>query len=458
MEIFDVIVIGGGPGGYNAAAYASANGLSVLLFEKDELGGVCLNEGCVPSKTLLNSAKVLNGFLHGNDFGVDFTGDGKINAAAVVDRKNRVVKRLVAGVRSKLKSAGVTVLKEKAYIEKKEGEFFKVSGTSSAFLSKYLIIATGSHAFIPDIEGMGEAVENGFALTNKEILNLTEVPGKLLIMGGGVIGLEMADYFNAAGAEVTIVEMLPKIAGATDNAVSAVLKKALEKKGITFLLGTKVTKIKNGAVTVSDDDGERDIAADKVLVSVGRRANVSGSGIENIGLSVEKGAIVTDEKMRTDVKNVYAVGDVNGKVMLAHAAYREGEVAVNDILGKNDAMNYGVIPSVIYTYPEVASVGYTAKEARAAGINADEISLSLMYSGRYIAENTDYTGIMKLVYDKDEKTLIGASVAGSYASEYIVAVSDLINLKVPLERVKKLVYPHPTVCEVIREGVFEIKQ
>ena len=162
--------------------------------------------------------------------------------------------------------------------------------------------------------------------------------------------------------------------------------------------------------------------------------------------------------MRTDVKNVYAVGDVNGKVMLAHTAYREGEVAVNDILGKNDAMNYGVIPSVIYTYPEVASAGYTAEEARAAGINADEISLSLMYSGRYIAENTDYTGIMKLVYDKDEKTLIGASVAGSYASEYIVAVSDLINLKVPLERVKKLVYPHPTVCEVIREGVFEIKQ
>ena len=271
-------------------------------------------------------------------------------------------------------------------------------------------------------------------------------------MGGGVIGLEMADYYSSVGSDVVVVEMLGKIAGATDEKVSAVLQKALEKKGVKFRLSSKVKEITENGAVVESENGEEEILADKILLSVGRRANVTGFGVET-----ERGAIVTDSRLKTNVENVYAAGDVNGKSMLAHTAYREGEVAVTNMLNVPDEMNYDSIPSVIYTTPEVASAGYTLNAALEKGINADEVQLSLMYSGRYIAENTDYTGILKLVYDKDNNVLIGASVVGNYASEYIVAVSNLIDMKVDIDRAKKLVFPHPTVCEVVREGLFEIK-
>lgn len=454
MENYDLIVLGGGPAGYNAAAYAAKKGFSVLLFEKNELGGVCLNEGCVPSKTLLNSAKVLNYFKHGANYGVNFSGEGEVSQSDVVDRKNKVVKRLVTGVRAKLKTAGVTVVKAEVQILSND-EKIVVKACDTEYAGKYLLIATGSSAFVPNVDGMKEAIERGTAITNREALNLTEIPKKLVVIGGGVIGLEMADYYSSVGSEVAVVEMLDKIAGNTDEKVSAVLQKALEKKGVKFLLSTKVVEITN-AVVVENANGREELSCDKILVSVGRRANVTGYGLENIGVKTERGAIVTDEKMRTNVKNVFAAGDVNGKSMLAHTAYREGEVAVNVMAGEDDKMNYASIPSVIYTTPEVASAGYNLKTAEENGINAGEVQLSLMYSGRYIAENTDYTGILKLVYDKDENVLIGASVVGNYASEYIVAVSNLIDLRVDVGRAKKLVFPHPTVCEVVREGLFEI--
>ena len=248
-------------------------------------------------------------------------------------------------------------------------------------------------------------------------------------MGGGVIGLEMADYYSSVGSDVVVVEMLGKIAGATDEKVSAVLQKALEKKGVKFRLSSKVKEITENGAVVETENGDEEILADKILLSVGRRANVTGFGLENIGVETERGAIVTDSRLKTNVENVYAAGDVNGKSMLAHTAYREGEVAVNNMLNVPDEMNYDSIPSVIYTTPEVASAGYTLSAAIEKGINADEVQLSLMYSGRYIAENT----------------------------EYIVAVSNLIDMKVDIDRAKKLVFPHPTVCEVVREGLFEIK-
>ncbi len=457
MENYDLTVLGGGPAGYNSASYASERGLSVLLFEKNELGGVCLNEGCVPSKTLLNSAKVLNYFKHGENYGVRFSGEGEIEQCAVIDRKNKVVKRLVTGVKAKLKGAGVTVIKADAKILRKDENGIVVTADGQEYSSKFLLVATGSSAFIPKIKGMDKAIESGLAVTNREILNLTEIPKTLFIMGGGVIGLEMADYYSSAGASVVVVEMLQKIAGATDEKVGAVLQKALEKKGVKFMLSTKVAEITEDGAIVENENGQEKIICDKILVSVGRRANVEGLGLENIGVAIERGAIITDERMKTNVENVFGAGDVNGKSMLAHTAYREGEVAVNNMLNEPDVMKYDAIPAVIYTTPEVATAGYTLTSAQENGINADEVQLSLMYSGRYIAENTDYTGILKLVYDKDKNVLIGASVVGSYASEYIVAVSNLIDMGVDIERAKKLVFPHPTVCEVVREGLFEIK-
>lgn len=457
METYDLIVIGGGPAGYNAAAYAAENGLSTVLFERAELGGVCLNEGCVPSKTLLNSAKIFNYVKHSENYGVSVQDKGELSQAAVIDRKNKVVKRLVTGVKSKLKNAGVRYVAATASIVEKRDGAFIVKAEENEYFAKYVLLATGSRALIPNISGVKEGIASGFVATNKEILDLREIPEKLVIVGGGVIGLEMADYYVIAGSKVTVIEMMDRIAGATDINVTAILKKALEKEGVEFKLSAKVTEIKEKAVLYEDADGLHEIPADKVLLSIGRVAASNGLGLEELGVNMHKGYVVTDAHMRTNIEGLYAAGDVNGKVMFAHTAYREGEVAVNTILGKPDEMNYNTIPSVIYTMPEVACVGYTADAAAEIGIDAETVALSLMYSGRYIAENTDYTGVCRLVYDKAKGVLIGAQIVGSYASEYIVAVSELIDLQVPVERVKKLVFPHPTVCEVIREGVFQIK-
>ena len=266
----------------------------------------------------------------------------------------------------------------------------------------------------------------------------------------------MASYFSSVGTKVTVVEMLNKIAGPTEAEVSKILQKSLEAKGVIFNLGAKVTKIEADGVVYEKDGKTQKIESEKVLLSIGRRAVTQGFGLENINVNLERGAIVTDEQMKTNVANVYAVGDVNGKVMLAHTAYREAEVAVNTILGKKDAMRYNVIPSVIYTNPEVGSVGETEESAKAKGLDVKCVSIPLTYSGRYIAENTDLNGICKIVVNKKTNTLIGAHIIGSYAGEYIVAVSAMIDLEVDIENIKKLVFPHPTVCEIVREAIFQI--
>ena len=293
-------------------------------------------------------------------------------------------------------------------------------------------------------------------LTNREILDLEQIPETLVVIGGGVIGLEMASYFSSVGSKVIVVEMLNKIAGPTENEVSSILQKSLEKKGIIFNLGCKVTEIASDGVVFERDGKAEKVKADKILLSIGRRAVTANIGLENIGVNMERGAIVTDDKMRTNVANVYAVGDVNGKIMLAHTAYREAEVAINNILGKKDFMRYNVIPSVIYTNPEIGTVGETEESAKAKGIDVKVVSIPMTFSGRYVAENTALDGICKLVINKKTNTLIGAHVIGSYAGEFIVTVSAMIDLEVDIENIKKLVFPHPTVCEIVREAIFQI--
>ena len=309
---------------------------------------------------------------------------------------------------------------------------------------------------VPPIQGLKENLESGVVLTNREILDLQEIPSKLVVIGGGVIGLEMASYFSSVGTEVTVVEMLDKIAGPTEKECSSILQKALERKGVKFNLGCKVTAIEKDGVIYEKDGKSQKVEADKILLSIGRRAVTAGIGLENIGVNLERGAIVTDDKMRTNVANVYAVGDVNGKIMLAHTAYREAEVAINTILGKKDAMRYNVIPSVIYTNPEVGSVGETEESAKAKGLDVKCVSIPMTYSGRYVAENTALDGVCKLVINNKTNTLIGAHIIGSYAGEFIVSVSAMVDLEVDIENIKKLVFPHPTVCEIVREAIFQI--
>ncbi len=456
MENFDLIVIGGGPGGYLAAERAGHAGLKTMVIEKREFGGVCLNEGCVPSKTFLNSAKVFDYANHAANYGVKVDGKASIDQKFVVERKNGVVKMLVGGVKAQLKRNKVTMKVAEAFIEGKADDGIIIKAGEEKFLAKRLIVATGSMPVVPPIPGLRENLEAGVVMTNREVLDLTEIPKKLVVIGGGVIGLEMASYFSSVGSKVTVVEMMNKIAGPTENEISAILQKTLERKGVEFKLGAKVTGVEKDGVVYEKDGKTEKVDADKILCSIGRRAVTQGVGLENIGVNLERGAIVTDDMMRTNVANVYAVGDVNGKIMLAHTAYREAEVAINNILGKKDRMRYNVIPSVIYTNPEVGSVGETEESAKAKGLDVKTVSLPLTFSGRYIAENTDLDGICKLVVNKKTNTLIGAHIIGSYSGEYIVAVSAMIDLEVDIENIKKLVFPHPTVCEIVREAIWAI--
>lgn len=455
MENYDVIVIGGGPGGYLAAERAGHAGLKTLVIEKREFGGVCLNEGCVPSKTFLNSAKVLDYANHGANYGVKIDGKTSIDQKFVVERKNGVVKMLVSGVKATLKRNKVTMLNAEAFIEGKDAEGFIIKAGNDKFSAKRLIVATGSMPVVPPIPGLKENLESGVVMTNREILDLTSIPKTMTVIGGGVIGLEMASYFSSVGTKVTVVEMLNKIAGPTEAECSSILQKALEKKGVEFKLGAKVTAVEKDGVVYEKDGKVEKVKAEKILCSIGRRAVTANIGLENIGVNMERGAIITDDQMRTNVANVYAVGDVNGKIMLAHTAYREAEVAVNTILGKKDIMRYNVIPSVIYTNPEVGSVGETEESAKAKGIDVKCVNIPLTYSGRYIAENTDLNGICKIVINKKTNTLIGAHIIGSYAGEFIVAVSAMVDLEVDIENIKKLVFPHPTVCEIVREAIWQ---
>ncbi|MBR6289846.1 MAG: dihydrolipoyl dehydrogenase [Clostridia bacterium] len=456
---FDLIVLGGGPGGYNAAERAAHGGLKTLVIEERELGGVCLNEGCIPTKTLLYSAKILDYANHGEKYGVTTTG-AKIDHAKVVERKNKVVKTLVSGVAAKMKGAGVTVARGTGVITGKSADGFTVKCGDDVYSGSKLLICTGSEAVVPPIPGLRESVGTGFAVTNREVLDLKELPTRVVVIGGGVIGLEMASYFNSVGVDVTVIEMLDKIAGPTDAEISKILQNNYAKRGVKFILGAKVTEVtgdrKNGAVKYEKDGKTESVPCDLILVSTGRRPRSAGIGLETVGVLTERAAIKTDERGRTSVPGIWAAGDVNGKIMLAHTAYREGEVAVSDMLGIADRIDYRSIPSVIYTNPEVGSVGETLDSAKAAGIDAEEHTLSLRYSGRYVAENEGGDGIVKIVVGKAHKNLLGVHMIGSYASEIIYGAAMMVAREMRVSDVRRLVFPHPSVCEAIREAMFQI--
>ncbi len=451
---YDLMIIGGGPAGYLAAERAGHAGLKTILFEKSNIGGVCLNEGCIPSKALLYSAKIFDYAKTGSKYGVTFKG-ASIDQEVVIKRKKKVVKTLVAGVKGALKKNKVEVIEGEAHIEKRSAEGFNISCNDSIYIGSRLMICTGSVPIMPPIEGLKEAYENGFAMTNREVLELIEIPEKLVVVGGGVIGLEMASYYNSVGSEVTVIEMLDRIAGMTDIEISGILMKNYEKKGIKFNLKSKVVKFTSKSVIYEKDGDVVEIAADKVLVSIGRRPLTTGVGIENIGVELtERGAIITDDKGMTNIAEVYAAGDVNGKSMLAHTAYREAEVCINNILGQKDRMRYTAIPSVIYTNPEVASVGETEETAKQKGIDYECANITMRYSGRYVAENEGGNGICKVLVDKKYRKVIGVSAIGNYSSEFIYGASFMIEMEMTVNDIKEIVFPHPTVCEVIREALF----
>jgi len=454
--MYDLIVLGGGPAGYLGAERAGHAGLNVLLIESRALGGVCLNEGCIPSKSLLYSAKIFDNARHGEAYGVH-TADISLNHKEVIARKNKVVRTLTAGVRKTLTDCGVKIIQETGYIAGRDADgSFRVTAGGETHTGRRLLIATGSEPVLPAIPGLKDSLASGLAMTNREILDLPSVPERLAIVGGGVIGLEMAGYYAAAGAKVTVVEMLDAIGGPIDSDIAVILQKNLAAKGIVFELGAKVISI--GAEVIFERGGKQTaVPADKVLVSIGRRPVVAGFGLENIGLDAGAKRIITDPHMQTGIPNAYAAGDVTGEVMLAHVAYRQSETAVNHMLGNSDAMRYDAIPSVIYTSPEVGSVGETERGAREKGLDIEAVKLPMNFSGRYLAENQRGDGICKLIADRRSRRILGCHIIGSYASEIIVSAAMLIDARVTVDRARTMIFPHPTVGEIIREALFALK-
>lgn len=455
MENYDVIVLGGGPGGYLCAERAAQAGLKAAVIEKRWLGGTCLNEGCVPTKSLLYCAKQYASAKHGADYGVSVSGLSYDHGKAV-ERKDKVVKTLVSGVGATMRTHGVQVYMAEARVEGRTERGFQVWAGEQLLSGDRLVIATGSVTAVPPVPGLQKGLESGFVVTNREVLDLKALPKSLVCIGGGVIGLEMACYFATVGVKVTVVEMMPKIAGSTDPEICKSLMKTYQKDGMDFQLSAKVLEVGDRSVTYEDAEGTHTLECDKVLLAAGRRACVDGLNLEALGVECSRGAVVTDRHMCTNVAGVYAIGDCNGKLMLAHTAYREAEVAVNHMVGIKDEMRYEAIPSVIYTTPEVATVGETQESAEKKGLNVKVVKAPMMYSGRYVAETLNGDGFCKLVYDLDRNCLVGVQMMGPYASEIIYGAAQMLETELPLSQLKKLVFPHPSVSEVIREGLFMI--
>lgn len=452
--MIDLAIIGGGPAGYVAAERAAARGLDVILFEKKDLGGVCLNEGCIPTKTLLYSAKVYDYAKHGDKYGV-YAPDATFDFGKIVARKNKTVRKLVAGINATMKAHNIQVVKGEAHIKGRTEETIEIHCNDETFQAKNLLLCTGSEAFIPPIPGVEEAGDR--VVTNREILAMKEQPSSLVIIGGGVIGMEFASLYNSLGSEVTVIEMLPEILGGLDSEVSAMLRDIYTKKGIRFHLSCKVTEIKDNEVIFVDSEGaQASVTGEKILMSVGRRAVTTGFGLETLGVETERGAVRVDAKMRTNVPNVYAAGDITGFSMLAHTASREGEVVVNNLTGLEDEMRYHAIPGIVYTNPEVATVGLTEEQAQNKGIEYGVAKLPMTYSGRFVAENEGATGLCKVLFNPQRK-ILGVHMLGNPCSEMIHGACMAIEQGMTIEALQKVVFPHPTVSEIFKETLFTIK-
>lgn len=450
---YQVAIIGGGPAGYTAAETAGKAGLSVVLFEKQSLGGVCLNEGCIPTKTLLYSAKTYDSARHASKYAVNVA-EVSFDLSKIIARKQKVVRKLVLGVKGKLTANNVTIVNGEASIIDKN----HILCGDETYECDNLLLCTGSETFIPPIPGV-DAVPYW---THRDALDNKELPESLAVIGGGVIGIEFASFFNSLGVEVTVIEMLDEILGGMDKELSAMLRAEYAKRGIKFMLGTKVVSLneslseeRQAQVEVSYENAESagSVTADKLLMSVGRRPVMKGFGLENLNPEkTERGSIRVDGQMRTSVPGVYACGDLTGFSLLAHTAVREAEVAVHTILGEKDCMSYKAIPGVVYTNPEIAGVGDTEESLQKKGVSYRTVKLPMAYSGRFVAENEGVNGMCKLLLAEDD-TVLGAHLLGNPASEIVTLAGMAVELGLTAAEWKRIVFPHPTVGEIFKEAL-----
>jgi dihydrolipoamide dehydrogenase len=468
--IYDLLIMGAGPAGYMAAELAGKTGLKTIIFDKQYLGGVCLNEGCIPTKTLLYTAKLYESARSGEKYGI-YADNVHYDFTAIMKRKDKVVKKLVGGVANTLKKSGVEIIYQKAFIKGKTGEGFVIESDGKEFLTKNLLIATGSEPAIPPVPGL-ESVEYS---TNREILQISEIPDELTVLGAGYIGIEFAAFFSAMGTRVKIVELMPEILPGIDKDISGFVRQELIARNADIRVNSKVVSVeksnliieitdalKSGELSSNSNTAGTSVKTETVpfknlLISIGRKPVVRDLGLENIGVEHSAKGIKTDLQCRTNIPGVYAAGDVNGKSMLAHTAYRETQVVVNNISGRKDRVRYNVIPSVVYTNPEIASVGLTEENARNESIEYDIKQLPMAYSGRYVAENEGKNGLMKILAGKKYGEILGVHMVGNPASELIWGAAMMIENELRLKDVEDIVFPHPTVSEIFREVFFSFR-
>ena len=452
MKNYDVIIIGSGPGGYVAAIKAGQKNLKVAIIEKEAIGGVCLNWGCIPTKALLKSAKVYTEILNAKEYGIDIDSYENIkpNWTSIVKRKDRIVKRLTGGVKMLLEKNNVDIYNGEGEILNKN----EVKVNDEILKTKNIILATGSSPIIPPIPGINEAHKSGFLMTSKEMLSIDQIPKKLIIVGGGVIGIEFATIFNSFNTEVTIIEREKEILTNIDDDIREAMLKILKKAKIEILTEATVTGINDKKVIYKTDSGEeKTVNADRVLLSVGMKSN--NESFKNLNLKMEKNFVFVNDQMQTSIPNVYAIGDVNGKMMLAHVASHQGLIAIEHIQGKTEKINYDQIPSVIYSFPEVAQIGLTEKIAKTKGIDYLVSKFPLQANGKALSAN-EKDGFIKIIASKPYNEIIGVHILADNASDLISEALMTMKLEGTANEIASSIHPHPTISEIYNEAALGI--
>jgi dihydrolipoamide dehydrogenase len=445
MKKYDLTIIGGGPGGYVAAIKAAQLGMQVVLIEKEAVGGVCLNWGCIPTKAMLKSAKVFHTLKHVDDYGISIDQESiAIDYPKMIARKDSIVAKLTGGVKRLLKKNGVTVIE--GFANALDAHHVEVNGETLE--SKHLIIATGASPAFPPIKGLTEAYDRGFVVTSKEILMKTTLPKSLIVIGGGVIGMEFATIFNTLGVNVKILEREATPLVTVDDEIRSLFLKKIVKDGITIITGANITEVTNTGVICDKGGVITKIDADLILLATGMRPNTKG--YEALNLEMSKTGIKVDNLMHTSIKGVYAIGDVLGFHMLAHVASREGVVAVEDMVGIEHPLNFKIIPAGIYTFPEIAQVGVTEQEARAQEIDYKVATFPLVANGKALAEN-EKDGLVKIIASRKYGEILGVHIFAASATEMITEASLAMVLEATAEEIVATIHPHPSLSEMIHE-------
>ncbi len=446
METYDILILGGGPGGYVAAIKGAQLGFKVAVIEKNTVGGVCLNEGCIPTKTLLKSAKVYRLINHASNYGITVDKTAvTFNWTDILKRKSNVVKTLTDGVKGLLKKNGVTVYN--GYGEVINSTTVKVGDVE--LRTNHLILATGASPVIPPIPGLKEGLENGFVYTYKGLLDYPTIPKTMVVIGGGVIGVEFAQLFASFGTKVTILERLDNIVSTVDDEIRTAYIRFLKKDHIDIITNANVTSVNSDSVTYELNNQSISIKSDVVLLSVGMKPNTEAFSALN--LNTTKSGVVVNEKLETNVKNVYAIGDITGKMMLAHAASAAGIVAVENISGKASTFVFDHVPSAIYGFPEVAWIGITEQTAKTNQLPYKVSKFPMLGNGRSLAEGqTD--GFVKVIINPDNGEILGAHILASNASDLLAEVVLAMTSEATIADIANAIHLHPSVSETVMES------